>query len=101
MGEASENNFQRQNDNKTLDDDSLLLALDSNKNRITVPNGAVDLFPRKVGPRIFYLPDRNQILKAGLLQARRLSKAPIYCCEYQTAAPSQPESWFNDLQRAT
>ena len=65
MGEASENNFQRQNDTNTLDDDSLLLALDSNKNCITVPNGAVDLFPRKVGPRIFYLPDRNQILKAG------------------------------------
>ncbi|KAJ4358759.1 uncharacterized protein N0V89_003343 [Didymosphaeria variabile] len=30
-----------------------------------IPLNAIDLFPRKVGPRIFHLPDRGAILKVG------------------------------------
>ena len=48
-----------------LDEDSLLIALAPNKSRISIPDGAVDLFPLNVGPRILYLPDQNQIVKAG------------------------------------
>jgi hypothetical protein len=33
--------------------------------RIVVPDGAVDLFPNKLGPRILHLPDQDRVLKAG------------------------------------
>ena len=33
--------------------------------KVTVPDGAVDLFSRKIGLRILCLPDQNRILKAG------------------------------------
>ncbi|KXT02489.1 hypothetical protein AC578_4183 [Pseudocercospora eumusae] len=48
-----------------LDEDSLLRALAPDQSCISVPNAAVDLFPRTVGPRILHLPDQNQIIKAG------------------------------------
>jgi serine/threonine protein kinase len=41
---------------------SLLAPL---RSHVIVPDGAVDLFPRKIGPRILSLSDQNQILKAG------------------------------------
>lgn len=48
-----------------LEDISLFLTSTPNDARVTIPDGAIDLFPRKVGPRILYLPDQNESLKAG------------------------------------
>lgn len=48
-----------------LEDISLLLTGTPNNAQVIIPDGAVDLFPRRVGPRILYLPDQDQILKAG------------------------------------
>lgn len=47
------------------EDITLLLAPTPSHVHVTVPDGAVDLFPRKIGPRILFLPDQNLILKAG------------------------------------
>ena len=47
-----------------LEDISLLLATPEHA-YVTIPDGAVDLFPRKIGPRLLYLSDKDQILKAG------------------------------------
>jgi len=32
---------------------------------ITVPDGAIELFPRPMGPRTFHLPKEDRILKVG------------------------------------
>lgn len=47
-----------------LEDVSLLLEAPEQAN-VAIPDGAVDLFPRKIGRRILYLSDQDQILKAG------------------------------------
>ena len=97
MGEASEEQLSETNPTKTLDDDSLLLALAPNKNRITVPNGAVDLFPMKVGPRILYLPDRNQILKAGpTVKESEAEAARFVALQTSIPVPEVFESYVED-----
>lgn len=49
-----------------LNDDNLELQLFGTRTqRVEIPDGAIDLFPSKIGARILHLPDTNQILKAG------------------------------------
>lgn len=48
-----------------LEDIDLLLSSTPEHGDVAIPDGAIDLFPRNIGPKILLLSDQNQIMKAG------------------------------------
>lgn len=68
-----------------MEDITLLLEAPTHT-YITIPDGAVDLFPGKIGPRILLLPSQNRILKAGATVKLSEAKAMQYVARH-TSVP--------------
>jgi hypothetical protein len=80
-----------------LDDDPLPHSYESEHPPIDAPDGAIDLYPNKKGPRILHLPDRNQILTTGRRceDVRSRSRA-ITCMRNVCPVPQVLESNVKD-----
>lgn len=79
------------------EDITLLLAPTPSHVHVTVPSGAVDLFPRKIGPRILFLPDQNRILKAGPSVKLSEAEAMQYVARHTSVpVPEVRESYTKD-----
>lgn len=73
---------------------TLLLASTSS---VTVPNGGIDMFPKKIGPRILFLPDQNQILKAAPNIKSSEAEAMQYAARHTSVpVPEVYDSYIKD-----
>ncbi|CZT18447.1 uncharacterized protein RCC_04292 [Ramularia collo-cygni] len=64
---------------------------------VNVPEGAIDLFPQKIGPRILHLPDTKRILKAGpTVKMSEAEAMRLIACETSIPVPKVHDSYTID-----
>lgn len=63
---------------------------------IIVPEGSKNLFPRNIGPQIFYLSESNRILKAGKSVKMSEAEAMRYARSISIPVPEVYNAYVKD-----
>lgn len=85
--------------NRDLGTEDILQSLSSSPNHgdVAIPDGAIDLFPNKIGLRILFLPNENRIMKAGPSVKMSEAEAMRYVALHTSIpVPEVQESYIKD-----